>query len=431
MNAITMDITRLLSRAHHATPSGIDRFELQYAVWARSRGLQFVETVPSGPISVRTRRVARLIGDVQARWSGASTGPTQSDLLQRIFAAINGEIRWKEAQQPVGDAPSRQVAAWNQKVTTSVRTLLSFRTPAASSFVHVSHTNLHRPTAFSWLEKRQSHGVFYLHDLIPLTHPEFVRPAEPPRHLRRMETILRYANLVLCNSQTTADSFRAFARKEGREVPEIAIIPPGVEPSFNADRRDGRRRTKHPYFLVVGTIEPRKNHMLLLQIWRELVERLGSNAPRLVIVGKRGWENTLVFAMLDRSPQLRDAVIEVQDLGDDALAELMAGAAALLSPSFVEGYGMPVAEALAVGTPVIASDIPSHREIASARATFLNPTDGPHWHEAIRAHTHREERRAIPASTRWDNHFDTLEELIRFNRTDPGRALRSTGGEPP
>jgi len=417
MNAMTMDVTRLLGCRHRATPSGIDRFELQYADWARRRGLQFLETVPSGPIPIKTKVVARLISDIDARWSGTSSGcSNQNDLLQRIFAAIDGDIRWKEAQQLAHNVPLWRAAAWNKKVTTSVRTLLSFRTPVTSSFVHVSHTNLHWPLAFSWLEKRRSLGIFYVHDLIPLTHPEFVRPAEPPKHLRRMETILRYGNLVLCNSQATADSLRAFAEKEERTAPKIAIIPPGIEPSFNANRRDDWPRSRHPYFLVVGTIEPRKNHMLLLQLWRVLVEQLGPNAPRLVIVGKRGWENTLVFAMLDRSPHLKDAVIEVQDLGDNALAELMAGAAALLAPSFVEGYGMPVAEALAVGTPVIASDIPSHKEIAADRAIFLDPTDGRGWYEAIRGYTHRRERNAVPATCRWSGHFGRLEELIKLHR---------------
>ena len=113
-----------------------------------------------------------------------------------------------------------------------------------------------------------------------------------------METILKHAGLVLCNSQTTARSFEIFAEERGRAVPPIAVLPPGVEHSFSMASRAGPR-TGRPYFVMVGTIEPRKNHAMILQLWRALVDRHGKDAPRLVIAGKRGWENAQVFATLD------------------------------------------------------------------------------------------------------------------------------------
>jgi hypothetical protein len=67
-----------------------------------------------------------------------------------------------------------------------------------------------------------------------------------------------------------------------------------------------------PYFVICSTIEPRKNHLLILQVWRELVQREGAGAPKLVIVGGRGWKFEAVAALLDRSPVLRGHVIEVR-----------------------------------------------------------------------------------------------------------------------
>ena len=111
-----------------------------------------------------------------------------------------------------------------------------------------------------------------------------------------------------------------------------------------------------PYFVVLGTIEPRKNHLLLLNIWRRLAEQQRS-PPKLVIIGTRGWENEQVLDVLDRSVLVRPHVVEGSGMGDRGLMRLLANARALLMPSFAEGYGLPVVEALSLGTPVVASDI--------------------------------------------------------------------------
>lgn len=413
MNAIAMDISRLIGRAHYSTPTGIDRFELQYAHWARARSSLFVEMGRNKPIAINEGRAAGLITDLSARWSGTALSPRQSAELEQIYAAIDGRISWCDIRPvPAGSKPAK-VKQWGLVAGRALRTLFPAGPMARNTpFVHVSHTNLDRPAAFSWLDGKRRSGVFYVHDLIPVTHPEFVRKKEPQRHLQRMETVLRHAGLILCNSQTTARSLRSFADERGRVAPPMAILPPGIENSFRQVRRTGRPRTQNPYFVIVGTIEPRKNHILLLQLWRWLVERDGDSAPRLVIAGKRGWENAQVFATLDRCPQLRNMVLEVPDLGDAALADLMSGAAALLAPSFVEGYGMPVAEAMATGTPVIASDIPSHKEIVGDQATLLDPCDGLGWRAAIEAHAgeYRSKSRHTPQD--WSGHFEVLDELL-------------------
>jgi glycosyltransferase involved in cell wall biosynthesis len=128
-----------------------------------------------------------------------------------------------------------------------------------------------------------------------------------------------------------------------------------------------------PYFVICSTIEPRKNHLLILQEWRELVQREGAGAPKLVIVGGRGWKFEAVAALLDRSPVLRGHVIEVSGLTTPSLKQLLDGARALLMPSFAEGYGLPVVEALSAGVPVIASDIPVFRKNAGTALSLSGP----------------------------------------------------------
>jgi glycosyltransferase involved in cell wall biosynthesis len=139
-----------------------------------------------------------------------------------------------------------------------------------------------------------------------------------------------------------------------------------------------------PYFICVGTIEPRKNHLLLLHLWRQMAEKRGPDAvPKLVLVGRRGWENEQVIDLLERCPALKDVVEEHSGLPDAQVQAMIAGARALLLPSFAEGYGMPVTEALALRVPVVCSDLPALREAGGGAPLFLDPLDGPAWQRAI------------------------------------------------
>src|SRR6185369_7849581 len=106
-------------------------------------------------------------------------------------------------------------------------------------------------------------------------------------------------------------------------------------------------------------------------------------APMLVIIGQRGWEAEHVLAMLDRAPSLQGHVLELNNASDSELAGYIAGARALLMPSFVEGFGIPVVEALQLGTPVIASDLQVFREIAGDIPHYLDSSDGAGWERAI------------------------------------------------
>jgi glycosyltransferase involved in cell wall biosynthesis len=139
----------------------------------------------------------------------------------------------------------------------------------------------------------------------------------------------------------------------------------------------------HPYFVTLSTIEPRKNLLFLFSIWRRLIEKHGPKTPRLVVTGSRGWENENIADVLERSRELGPYLVEVSDLCDEALAQLLAGATALVQPSAVEGFGLPLIEGLTLGIPVIASDIPAHREVALGYAELIDPIDGHRWLRTI------------------------------------------------
>jgi glycosyltransferase involved in cell wall biosynthesis len=281
--------------------------------------------------------------------------------------------------------------------------------------------NLHHPPRLAWFRTAGLRGMFLVHDLIPISHPEYFLPAEDERHRRRIETVARMADVVIFNSAATKAAWDDHVAKSGLPRPRGEVVPLGIEEVFHAGKDGGTGLdTPIPYFVVVGTMEARKNLTFLLQIWRQWT-RDGRRPPaRLVIVGRRGWESENVFDLLDRSAALAPTVVEVAELGDVAMAALMRGARALLAPSLIEGFGLPIAEALSLGVPVIASAIDAHREVGGAFADYVDPIDGPGWLAALEDYVQASSPRRLQAVGQariyrpltWDGHIETVLEIL-------------------
>ena len=284
-------------------------------------------------------------------------------------------------------------------------------------YLNIGHTGLDAPGFRDWVRTADVRPVYLVHDLIPITHPEYCRAGEAERHRGRMRTVLETAAGVIGNSQATLDELFSFAASE-----DLAT-PPSLAAWLGTDSLPFPRIIRvpeRPTFVVIGTIEARKNHMMLLDIWSRLAARLGNQAPRLLIIGQRGWEADDVFAVLDGNRQLRSHVVELSHCSDEELARNLAEARALLFPSMVEGYGLPLVEALGMGVPVIASDLPVFREIGSNLPTYLSPTDSAAWEAAILeyARPDSEARAAQLGRIRdfqapgWKGHFDAVEAWL-------------------
>lgn len=288
-------------------------------------------------------------------------------------------------------------------------------------YLNVGHTGLNAPGFRSWVHEAEVRPIYLVHDLIPITHPQFCRAGEDQKHRARMRTVLSTATGVIGNSQATLDELSAFAAREQLEDPVSLAAWLGLEPLPLIGEQAAPQR---PTFVTIGTIEARKNHLLLLKIWSELVDSLGDQAPRLVIIGQRGWEAEQVFDLLDHDNQLKGHVIELDRSSDEELARHLSSARALLFPSFAEGYGLPLIEALAAGTPVIASDLPVFREIGGDVPVYLNPTDAAEWKRVILDYARPNSARRAAQIKRmesfrepdWDGHFDRVESwLSRFD----------------
>jgi len=246
-----------------------------------------------------------------------------------------------------------------------------------------------------------------IHDVIPLDYPEFSRPEAPARFEALLRAAAGAADLLIFNS---ADTRRRTLRwlDEWLIPAEHVTALLGVDPLPDPP---ARAPSDPPTFVVLGTIEPRKNHLLLLNIWRQFAEELPpAENPQLHIVGRRGWENENIVDVLDRAPFMGRHVFEHGFLPDGELRALLAGARALLFPSFAEGFGYPLAEACQMGLPAICADLPVYREFIDKGPVYLDPLDGPGWKNAIASLTRGAEgdihpRRSLPS---WNEHFETV-----------------------
>lgn len=288
------------------------------------------------------------------------------------------------------------------------------RVPMAGKlYLNIGHTGLDAPGLPEWLARRRLRPVFLIHDLIPITHPEFCRQGEDLRHMARMRHALASAHGVIANSRATLDALSRFAANEGLAMPESVVAWLGADEQVAPVPLPPPAR---PSFVTIGTIEARKNHLLLLHIWERLAARMGPNTPELILVGQRGWEADDVFALLDRSTRLKGHVRELGRCDDATMLARIDQARAVLIPSFIEGFGIPLIEALQRGTPVIASDLPVFHEIAGEIPLYLDPLDGQRWEAAICDFlTDSAERQRQLAEIphfqphSWDDHFNRVE----------------------
>ena len=289
---------------------------------------------------------------------------------------------------------------------------------AGQIYLNVGHTGLNSPYLGPWLARHVLRPLFLIHDLIPITHPQYCREGEAVRHEQRMETALRSASGLIVNSAATQLALARFASDRGLPLPPTLIAWLGIDPAPIQTTISHATR-KRPYFVMIGTIEARKNHLLILQTWSELVAEMGDQAPDLIIIGQRGWEAGEAISMLDDPGALQGHVHELARCDDGTMRNLLAGARAMLMPSFVEGFGLPVVEALQLAVPVIASDLPVFREIAGDVPTFLDPADRQAWVKAIAefADDGPERRRQLIAlrafaAPDWRSHFALVEDFL-------------------
>lgn len=249
-----------------------------------------------------------------------------------------------------GPVPARALRAWWRRHDWPPTEMLAAETDV-----------VHAPN-FVLPPSRHARGVVTVHDLAFLDRPDELAP--PQRDLPELvRSSVARAAVVCTPSGAVAEQVE---RRLGVDPDRIAVTPLGVDPAWlaatalNGTRR-GEPRLPERYLLFVGAAQPRKGLDVLLA-----AHEAQPSLPPLVVAGPAGW---------GAAPRTSSRVHRVGYLREDELRGVVAGATALVLPSRDEGFGLPVLEAMATGVPVVCSNVPALREVASGLATLVPPGD--------------------------------------------------------
>lgn len=389
---IVLDLSQLLSRLAHWPPADCDRVELAYARALKALApdrLCYAALHPSGAYGrLAAPMVEAFLDQTEQRWESLCAAPRLE--AYRLAARSYWTMRPQPVPAPVGH-----------------RVLLQ-----------VSPHQLHRPRIIARKLRRESARFICLaQNLAPAAHPQYARPGREALGAQQLATIEALADGLLLPSRSGVERTLDVSGERRRPL-RTRIERLGVELRLDPARY---RADQPPYFVCLGTIEPHANHLLLLNVWHSIVAALGrEQAPRLLLVGRRGWQHRPVTDMLKRCSNLRGIVQERPPLPDRDLRDLLRGARAVLTPAFDAESTMTITTALASGAPVLASGIAPHREAGGTIPDYIDPIDGDAWRRAIlsyqaAAHPRRLLQLARIAAWRpltWQEHVGTALSLI-------------------
>lgn len=255
-----------------------------------------------------------------------------------------------------------------------------------------------------------------VYDLLPVVTPQYSGHST--------ETVKTYSTMIypLCDlvfsiSENTKKDISTWLEDNKLRVPPIKVIRLGDDFS----KAEARKPTEHilpsEYVLCLGTIEARKNHTLLYYAYKLGAER-GVNLPPIAIVGRVGWLAADIYEIMRQDPEVKSKFIFMHNIGDEELSWLFEHCLFTVYPSFYEGWGLPIAESIAHGKPVIASNTSSMKEIAGELISYFNPASPEECLERIIELMDSNERAA--ASTRikqyqptsWDDTFVAVNKAI-------------------
>lgn len=272
---------------------------------------------------------------------------------------------------------------------------------------------VHSPAFLMPLCRGRQRHVLTVYDLSFFTYPQCHIPLRRSAPYRRaLLTSIRRADLITVPSRFTRQQILDFA--PGTSADRLRVVAPGIGDEFRPPSRDAVRQQipdvplPLSYILFVGTIEPRKNLIRLVEGYRRLL-KAEAIAEHLVLAGRLGWDYDELLRLV-ATPDLAGRVHLTGYIKQDALPSLLAGARLFVYPSLEEGFGFPPLEAMACGVPTISSRSSSLAENLEGAADLVDPTDVEALATAMHRSLHDEDHRALriaqglacAARFRWD-----------------------------
>ena len=244
-----------------------------------------------------------------------------------------------------------------------------------------------------FLKKRKNLKLIsFCYDLIPVYYPQYCAANTVPKFSKYFFDLIKASDLVCCISQCTKKDLLKFASENGIPSLNTNVVCLGsdfADKKIPASERAGfsespTYRTDIPFLLYVSTIERRKNHEVIYRAYRKIIlEGNGDKLPDLYFVGMRGWGVEDFLRDLSLDPLIKNKIKLLGRVNDEQLATLYKKCKFVLFPSFYEGWGLGVGEALAYGKFVLCSNSGSLPEVGSEFAEYIDPLRVDLWAKKI------------------------------------------------
>ncbi|MCH7310294.1 glycosyltransferase family 1 protein [Acinetobacter sp. ANC 4805] len=223
------------------------------------------------------------------------------------------------------------------------------------------------------------------HDLIPINYPEFFLSQNTSLFSRYMNQTIKVVDHFYCNSEFTKTELSEYHTKMGVNQPPMTVVTLGCDLYMKqiTDNKSDLLKSimNQPYLLFVSTIEIRKNHNLIYQMYLKLLEQGVQNLPPVYFVGRRGWKVEALLNNLDNDSRIKDKIRILDNVSDSDLIQLYKHCWFTLYPSFIEGYGLPVAESLSFGKFCLSSNAGSLTEVGKEYIDYADPHQLDQWAE--------------------------------------------------
>ena len=306
---VILDISRLFSRRFFVHDTGIDRVERGY-----------LSAIPNAELLLRY---------------GRSVFVFDKDCFGALMAF------------PAPKTISQKLKFWLALKKLSKRSM-----PARNShYINVGHTG-HPKWFWKQLKSRQIKISIMIHDVIPLDFPEFTRSDQVEKFATKFTNWCEFADVLITPSQYTRKQILAHSSTQAK----IITLPLAVEPLAVKSRHQENA------WLILGTIEPRKNHVHIIDCWEALHKDGHDDLPKLWIIGSDGWNNREILSRIENSSLYNQLIFKLGALTDIEMKDYFSRAKGLLFPSYCEGFGLPLYEAAISGKTVLASKIPAFTE---------------------------------------------------------------------
>ncbi len=277
------------------------------------------------------------------------------------------------------------------------------------------------------LKKQGARIIAHIYDIISVTHPQYCLERGVYNFMDFVGAHLQFADEIIVNAQATVDELTKLAQKLEIQLPLCHVVPLGADFGEHKTIQEGQVSEEikkivndRPYILMVGTIEPRKNHKLVLEAYETGLKELGYN---IVFAGYMGWDMENFEVELKAHPDYGRRIFHLARQSDQAIAYLYQNARFLAFCSYTEGFGLPLIEGIMRGTPVIASDIPVSREVAGDYCIWFPQDDArafcnlvKHYQENEREYLEMKARLGEFQCITWEESSERMRRVVMGKR---------------